>query len=325
MMRTFAYVRASSLNDAIKQLGADGARVHAGGTDLVGCLRDGVIQAKTVVSLSTLKDLRGITATADGGLRIGALTTIAEIASSPIVREKYAALADAASVIASPQLRNQGTIGGNLNQRPRCWYFRGDYDCIRKGGETCYAIDGENQYHAIFGGGACVIVHPSDSASALMAFDASVRVAGPKGERTIPLEKFFVLPDVDPRKETVLEPGEIVTEVLLPPPPAGVKSSYKKVRARQSWDFALVGVALAVTFRADRRVDRARVVFSGVAPVPWRSAAVEKAITGQRLDAKTIAAAAAAAVAGAVPLEKNAYKVPMLKGAVEEALTKAGA
>jgi xanthine dehydrogenase YagS FAD-binding subunit len=155
-----------------------------------------------------------------------------------------------------------------------------------------------------------------------MALDASVRVAGPKGERTIPLEKFFVLPDVDPRRETVLEPGDIVTDVVLPAPPAGMKSSYKKVRARQSWDFALVGVALAVTFRADRRVDRARVVFSGVAPVPWRAAAVEKAIIGQRLDAKTIAAAAAAAVAGAAPLEKNAYKVPMLKGAVEEALGK---
>lgn len=325
MMRTFAYVRASSLGDAIKQLGTEGARAHAGGTDLVGCLRDGVVQAKTVVSLSSVKDLRGVTPTADGGLRIGALTTIAEIAANPVIREKYAALADAAGVIASPQLRNQGTIGGNLNQRPRCWYFRGDYDCARKGGDTCYALGGENQYHAIFGGGACVIVHPSDSAPALMAFDASVRVAGPKGERTIPLEKFFVLPDVDVRKETVLEPGEIVTEIVLPAPPAGVKSSYRKVRARQSWDFALVGVALAVTFRPDRRVDRARVVFSGVAPVPWRSGAVEKAIVGQRLDARTIGRAADAAVAGATPLEKNAYKVPMLKGAVEEALGKIGA
>ena len=324
MMRTFAYVRASSLSDAIKQLGTEGARAHSGGTDLVGCLRDGVMQAKTVVSLSALKDMRGISATADGGLRIGALTTIAEIAASPLVKEKYAALADAASVIASPQLRNQGTIGGNLNQRPRCWYFRGDYDCARKGGGMCYAVGGENQYHAIFGGGACVYVHPSDSAPALVAFDASVRAAGPKGERVIPVEKFFVLPDVAVTRETVLEPGEIVTEVVLPAPTAGVKSSYRKVRARQSWDFALVGVALAVTFRPDRRVDRARVVFSGVAPTPWRSAAVEQAITGQRLDARTLARAADAAVAGAEPLEKNGYKIALLRGAVEEALGKIG-
>lgn len=325
MMRTFAYVRPSSLSDAIRQLGADGARAHAGGTDLIGCLRDGVLEARTVVSLSGLKDLRGMTATADGGLRIGALTSIAEVAASAVVKEKYAALADAAGLIASPQLRNQGTIGGNLNQRPRCWYFRGDYDCARKGGSMCYAVGGENQYHAIFGGGACVIVHPSDSAPALMAFDASVRAAGPKGERTIPLEKFFVLPDVAVTRETVLEPGEVLTEVLLPPPPAGVKSSYRKVRARQSWDFALVGVALALTFRPDRRVDRARVVFSGVAPVPWRAAGVEKAIVGQRLDARTIARAVDAAVTGAEPLEKNAYKVPLLRGAVEEALGKIGA
>ncbi|MEW5981361.1 MAG: xanthine dehydrogenase family protein subunit M [Acidobacteriota bacterium] len=325
MMRTFAYVRASSLNDAIRQLGADGACAHSGGTDLVGCLRDGVMSAKTVVSLSGLKELRGMTATVDGGLRIGALTTIAEVAADPIVRQKYAALAEASGVIASPQLRNQGTIGGNLNQRPRCWYFRGDYVCTRKGGDTCYAMDGENQYHAVFGGGACVIVHPSDTAPALVALDASVRTAGPTGERTIPVEKFFVLPEVDVLKETVLEPGEIVTEVVLPAPPAGVKSSYRKVRARQSWDFALVGVALAVSFRPDRRVDRARVVFSGVAPVPWRSAAVEKAITGQRLDARTIGRAAEAAVVGATPLEKNGYKLPMLRGAVEEALGRIGA
>jgi xanthine dehydrogenase YagS FAD-binding subunit len=222
--------------------------------------------------------------------------------------------------VASPQLRNQGTIGGNLCQRPRCWYFRGDYECTRKGGDTCYAMDGENQYHAIFGGSACWIVHPSDTAPALVALDAKVRLVGPKGSRTIPLEQFFILPEDDVKKENVLEPGEILAEVLLPPAAAGLTSAYRKVRARGSWDFATAGMALAIAMKPDKKVASARVVFSGVAPKPWRSTAVELAIVGQKLDAKTIAKAAAAAVTGAKPLAQNAYKVDLLKGVVEEML-----
>jgi len=319
MLATFAYVRPASLGDAVKQLGKDGALAHSGGTDLVGCLRDGVMKAGTVVSLSRLDDLRGVTATPEGGLRIGALTTIAAIAAHPTIKEKYAALAQAASVVASPQLRNQGTIGGNLCQRPRCWYFRGDYDCARKGGDVCYAADGENQYHCIFGGGRCQIVHPSDTAPALIALDASVRVAGPKGTRVVPLEKFFVLPADDVTKETVLDKGEIVTDVLLPPVDPAMKSSYRKVRARGSWDFALAGLAIAIARKGDR-VERVRAVLSGVAPVPWRAAGLERALVGQKLEARTIARAAEAAVAGAEPLEQNAYKVPLVRGVVEEVL-----
>ena len=319
MLRTFAYVRASSLGDALKQLEGTGARVHAGGTDLLGCLRDGVFTADKVVSIGGLGDLRGIATSADGGLRIGALTTVAEVAADLTIKEKYAAVAQAAAVVASPQLRNQGTIGGNLCQRPRCWYFRGDYACARKGGQLCYAMQGQNQYHAIFGGSACWIVHPSDTAPALVALGARVRTAGPKGGRTIDLEKFFVLPDADVRRENVLEPGEVLTEVLLPPPDAAAKSSYRKVRARGSWDFAMAGIALALAMKGDK-VDRARVVLSGVAPIPWRAAGVEKAIVGQRLDAKAIARAADAAVAGAQPLEHNGYKVALVRGVVEEAL-----
>jgi xanthine dehydrogenase YagS FAD-binding subunit len=319
MLRTFAYVRPGSVSEALKQLEERGARIHAGGTDLLGCLRDGVFDAQKVVGLGKLDELRGITTGADGELRIGALTTIAEIAAHPVIVEKFGALAQAASVVASPQLRNQGTLGGNLCQRPRCWYFRGDYPCTRKGGEMCYAVGGENQYHCIFGGGACVIVHPSDTAPALIALDAKVRLIGPKGARVIPLEQFFVLPEKDATRETVLEPGEMVTGVLVPPSAPGQKSGYRKVRARGSWDFAMAGLAHAVTMKAGK-VAGARLVLSGVAPAPWRIPAVETLITGQKLEAKLITRAAAAAVAGAKPLEHNAYKVPLVQGLVEEVL-----
>lgn len=320
MMQSFAYVRARSLAEAVKLAAEPGARIHAGGSDLMGCLRDGVFEAQRLVSIGRIDELRGVAPTADGGLRLGALTTVAEVAAHATVKEKYAALADAAGVVASPQLRNQGTIGGNLCQRPRCWYYRGDYACTRKGGDTCYAMDGENQYHAIFGGSSCWIVHPSDTAPALVALDAKVKLTGPKGTRTLPLEKFFVLPEDDVTKENVLEAGEVLAEVILPPAVAGQKSSYKKIRARGSWDFAMAGLALAVSFKPDKKVATARVVFSGVAPIPWRSLNVEQAIIGQRLDAKTLAKAAEAAVVGARPLAQNAYKVEMVKGLVTEAL-----
>jgi xanthine dehydrogenase YagS FAD-binding subunit len=321
MLETFAYVRPGTLIEAVKLLSSPGARAHAGGTDLVGCLRDEVFHATTVVSLTKLEELRGIAPTSDGGLRIGALTTIAEIAAHAAISAKYAALAQAASLVASPQLRNQGTIGGNLCQRPRCWYFRGDYACTRKGGETCYAIGGENQYHAIFGGGACWIVHPSDTAPALVALDATLRIAGPKGTRTVPAGKFFVLPDDNAQTETVLETGEILTDVLLPPSVAGQASAYRKVRARGSWDFAMAGLAIAAIVKAGKAADM-RLVLSGVAPIPWRLQAVEKLVIGQKIDAKLIAKAADLAVVGAKPLEQNAYKVPLVRGIIEEALAK---
>jgi xanthine dehydrogenase YagS FAD-binding subunit len=321
MLATFAYVRPGTLTEAVKWLSGPGARAHAGGTDLLGCLRDEVFGAETVVSLTKLDELRGVAATSDGGLRIGALATVAEIAAHAVIKEKYAGLSQAASLVASPQLRNQGTIGGNLCQRPRCWYFRGDYACTRKGGELCYAIEGENQYHAIFGGGACWIVHPSDTAPALVALDAKFRIVGPKGSRTVPAEKFFVLPDEHAQKETVLEAGEVLTEILLPPPPAGQASAYRKVRARGSWDFAMAGIATAVVLKAGKVAD-ARIVLSGVAPAPWRLQAVEKLVIGQKLDAKLVAKAADLAVVGAKPLAQNAYKVPLVRGIVEEALGK---
>jgi len=319
-MPNFSYVRIRSLKEATEHLSSDGARVHAGGTDLLGCLRDNVFGAKKVVSISGLKNLRGIQETKEGGLRIGALTTITEITDSKSVRDRYPALAKAASEVASPQLRNQGTIGGNLCQKPRCWYYRGEFYCLRKGGPTCYAYQGENQFHCIFGsGGICYITHPSDTAPALAAYEATLRIAGPRGTKLLPIDKFYILPSQDVRKETVLKPNEILTEILLPFQAKGLRSSYRKVRARQSWDFALAGVALALKFKEDR-VEKARVVLSGAAPIPWRSREAEQTLTGNPLNTDTITRAVNAALKNAEPLNKNSYKIPLFRGILEEEL-----
>jgi xanthine dehydrogenase YagS FAD-binding subunit len=319
MLSQFSYKRVTSVKEAMDAAGRPGAHILAGGTDLLGCLRDEVFTASTLVSLNGIKELKGIGARAGGGLRIGALTTLSEIADNRQVASSYAVLAQAAAAAASPQLRNQGTVGGNLCQRPRCWYFRGDFQCLRKGGKTCFAVAGENEFHCIFGGGPCYIVHPSDTASALVALDAKVSIAGPKGVRTIPLASFFVLPEVSVVKENVLTPGEVLTEILLDPAQPGARSTYRKVRERGAFDFALAGAAVLVAL-AGGKVQTARVVLSGVAPVPWRSADAEKALVGKSLDAATVAAASAAAVKDAVPLPWNEFKVPLVRGVLEETL-----
>jgi xanthine dehydrogenase YagS FAD-binding subunit len=320
MVPNFAYIRPRSLDEAIRYLSLDGARAHAGGTDLLGCLRDRVFSVSTVVSIAGLKELRGIGTTPAGGLRIGSLTTIAEIARHPVIRSKFRALSMAAAEVASPQLRNQGTIGGNLCQKPRCWYYRGEFHCLRKGGDRCYAVEGENPYHCIFGGENCFIVHPSDTAPALVALKAGVTIAGPNGRRTVAVENFHMPPSEDYTRETVLEPSEIVTEIVLPPPAAGLRSSYRKVRARRAWDFALGGVALAIAFSGDQAVD-GRVVLSGAAPVPWRSAEAEAVVRGSRLDSDRAVMAAEAAVKNAEPMTQNEYKIPLFRGLIEQELT----
>lgn len=321
MLPRFSYTRPQTLEEALKAMAGQGAQLHAGGTDLLPCLRERLFEARNVVSISGLSELRGVRQTPAGGLRVGALTPVAEVATSPLVRKRYAALAEGASEVASPQLRNQGTIGGNICQKPRCWYYRGEFHCLRKGGGVCFAAHGENQFHCIFGsGGKCFIVHPSDTSPPLVALRAELEIAGPGGGRTAAVEGFHVLPADDVMRETWLEPGEIVTAVLLPPPPADLRSSYRKIRARRSWDFALAGVALALEFGGDGRVRDGRVVLSGAAPVPWRSEAVEDAVRGKALTGETIAAAASAAVAWAEPLEKNAYKIPLFRGLLEEEL-----
>jgi len=319
MLPKFTYVRPTTVNEALAVLNDRPALVHGGGTDLLGCLREGVFSADTLVSLSSINELKGIRQATDGGLRIGALATVAEIATSEAVASRYTALTEAATAVASPQLRNQGTIGGNLCQKPRCWYYRGHFDCLRKGGDLCYAFEGENQYHCIFGGDMCYIVHPSDTAPALAALGAVCRVSGPAASRSVAVESFHVPPTEDPQRETVLAPDEIVTEIVLPAPSPGLRSSYRKVRTRGAWDFALAGVALAIVFDGDT-VRSARIFLSGAAPVPWRSKAAEEAIVGTTLDTATINSAAAATVEGAEPLSQNGYKVALFEGLMKEQL-----
>jgi xanthine dehydrogenase YagS FAD-binding subunit len=319
MLAKFSYRRPASIKEATAAASRPEARILAGGTDLLGCLRDGVFQANRLVSINGIKDLTGIRPRAGGGLRIGALTTLTEIAGNQQILDRYPVLAQAAAAVGSPQLRNQGTLGGNLCQRPRCWYFRGDFHCLRKGGDTCFAAAGQNQLHCIFGGYECFMVHPSDTAPALVALDAKVSVTGRRGARQMPLASFFVLPKASLVKENVLEPGDVVTEVLLEAPPSGARGAYRKVRDRASFDFALAGAAIVLAM-AEGKVRTARVVLSGVAPVPWRSAEAEQALVGKPLDAATAEAAAAAAVKAAVPLAENGYKVPLVRGILEETL-----
>jgi xanthine dehydrogenase YagS FAD-binding subunit len=319
MFPKFTYARPTTVDEALAILNDRPAVVHGGGTDLLGCLREGVFSADTLVSLSSIGELKGIRQATDGGLRIGALTSIAEIAASKDIAAAYSTLAEAASEVASPQLRNQGTIAGNLCQKPRCWYYRGHFDCLRKGGDKCFAYEGENQYHCIFGGDLCYIVHPSDTAPALASLGAVCRISSPTTSRSVAVEVFYVLPTEDPQRETVLAPDEIVTEIVLPAPTPGLLSSYRKVRTRGAWDFALAGVALAIVFDGDK-VRSARIFLSGAAPVPWRVKEAEEAIVGTTLDNATIEKAAAATVAGAEPLEHNGYKVALFEGLMQEQL-----
>ena len=323
MIPPFAYVRARSIDEAVALLARPESRPAAGATDLIGCLRDEVFTAKAVVSLGGIEAMTGIAETADGGLRIGALTSLTTIVKHALVAGRYPALAQAAASVASPQLRNQGTLGGNLCQRPRCWFFRGGYDCARKAGDTCYAMQGDNRYHCVFGGSTCLIVHPSDTATALTALDAIVSIAGPKGTRSVPIQQFFVLPEKDMTHENVLAPGEIVTTISLPAPRAGMVSVYRKARARASWDFALAACAAAITIEQGK-VTAARIVLGAAAPIPWRVEGAERMLIGRRLDEPTRARVAAAALNGATPLEHNAYKVAMLRGVVSEALGSIG-
>ena len=319
MLAKFSYQRTSTIKEAAAAAAQPETRILAGGTDLLGCLRDGVFQAGRLVSINGIKELKGIRPRPGGGLRIGALTTLTELAESRQILDSYPVLTQAAAAVGSPQLRNQGTLGGNLCQRPRCWYFRGDFHCLRKGGDQCFAAAGQNQLHCIFGGYECFMVHPSDTAPALVALDAKVAVTGRRGTRQMPLAGFFVLPKTSLVKENVLEPGDVLTEVLLDAPQPGARSMYRKARERASFDFALAGAAIVLSM-AEGKVRTARVVLSGVAPAPWRSPEAEQALVGKPLDAATAEAAATAAVKPAVPLAENAYKVPLVRGILEETL-----
>jgi xanthine dehydrogenase YagS FAD-binding subunit len=322
MIPAFTYVRPNSVQEAVSALKGEGSHVLAGGSDLLGCLREDIFAANRLVSLSGLKkDLHGIATHSDGSVSIGALTTISEVSSDQVIRKRYPGLAQAASEVASPQLRNQGTLGGNLCQKPRCWYYRGEFHCLRKGGQRCYALGGEDVFHCIFGGQACFIVHPSDTAPVLAALGAKVSIAGPGGERTLPVSKLHVPPSEDPTRETVLDRDELITAIRLPRLGGSVVSSYRKIRTRRSWDFALAGAALVLDMDGPR-VNSARVYLSGCAPIPWRSVEVEQAISGKTLTPEVIERAAGASVANARPLIQNGYKASLIKGVIREELTR---
>ena len=319
-MVKFEYLNPKSLKELPDLLSKkqDESIVLAGGTDLLDMLKERLIEPKRVINIKNIKDLHGIKN--GSGLELGALTTITEIAADPRIQKKYSVLAQAAESIGTPQLRNMGTIGGNLCQRPRCWYYRGrQYPCLKKGGAKCYAAEGWNQYHAIFGGGPSYIVHPSDAAPALQALGALLKVFGPSGSDEIPFEEFFELPIDNLRGENVLQANEIITHISIPEPAVGTRSTFLKFREKQSMDFAISSVAAILQMQGNR-VKSADIVLGGVAPIPWRAKDAEAELQGKALSSETIEKAATAAVAGASPMAHNSYKIQLTQNLVRRAL-----
>jgi xanthine dehydrogenase YagS FAD-binding subunit len=289
-----------------------------GGSDVLGQVKDRIVAPDLVVRLATIRNLDQATA-AGGGLTVGGLMTLDAIGRHTEIRRRYTVLAEAADTVATPQIRNVGTLAGNLCQRPWCWYYRNGFPCYKAGGNQCFSFAGENQFHAIFGGGPSYIVHPSDTAPALVALDAEFRIVGPGGERRLPAAEFFTLPRTSPARENVLGDDEVLASVTLPPSRSTARSAYRKVMDREAWTHAVVSAAIVLD--VDQGVCReACIVLGGVAPIPWRVAEAEKAIVGQRITAETAARAGEIAIAGARPLSKNAYKVPMVQALVERTL-----
>ena len=322
-MPSFQYTEPESLDEAVALLAEPGAAAMGGGTDLLPQVRDGVVAAERLVGLAAIPGMAAIAETG-GGLTIGAAATIADVAAHPVVRWRYAALAEAAGGLATPQIRNEGTIGGNLAQRPRCWYYRSPLiPCLKKGGDRCYALAGDTRLLCVTGGDRCYIVHPSDTAVALSSLDARLETAGPNGGRQLAMAEFFAGPGRDIRRENVLEPGELVSRIILPAD-APERSVYLKVRERESGDFALVSVAAALSLDgngAGAVIRQARVALGGVSPVPYRAAEVENYLAGRPAADVDLARAAALALPNATPLPQNAYKLPMSRNTVKRALT----
>lgn len=321
-MRSFKYYAASSWEDAVSVLSKNkNAQVIAGGSDLLGWIKDdltgpGAPRAELVVDIRTIPNATGIKFEASSGLKIGALTTLTNIEESADVLKNYPALARAAGAPASPSIRNVGTIGGNIMQRPRCWYLRGkEFNCYKKGGDFCFAVTGENQYHAILEGELCYIVHPSDAAPALIAYNASAKAIGPNGARDIAFDKLFIGPRTNVLKETVLEPNEILTEISAPAPVANTKSAFMKVTQRDVYDFAIVSCSVVAQIEGGVWKD-GRVILSGVAPTPHRSTAAEEALKGQKIDEKVARDAGEKAMLRARPMSQNAYKVDIAKNVI---------
>lgn len=312
----FRYSRATSAEDAARQLVTGGAVPVGGGTDLLVSIQEQIVGPDVVVDLRSIPESDAVLELPDGGLRIGASARIADLAREPLIRAGYPAFAQACAVVGTPALRNMGTLGGNLCQRPRCWYYRRDVRCLKNGGTSCPAVHGENQYLAILDGGPCYIVHPSDPAVALAALGAGVEISNLGGRRTIPIADFYVLPRERLEHETVLVAGEFLSAVILPAEARGGRQVYHKLMQRSAWDFALASVAACKRENGD-----VRIVLGGVAPRPWRvSSSVEEGVASGGLDDDAIAALAERTLHDARPLSRNGYKVTLAASLLRQAL-----
>jgi xanthine dehydrogenase YagS FAD-binding subunit len=322
VMPAFELLQPSSIADAQKLLEHHGreAWVLAGGMDSFDWLKDRIKKPKLVVDLSGIAELKGIRSTSDG-IEIGAMTTLTEVVQHPLVREKYKLLAESAELVASPQIRNQGTIGGNVSQDARCWYYRAGWPCYRAGGNVCYADtpEGRNREHAILHAERCVAVNPSDTAPALIAVDAKFAILTPNGERVIDAEDYFIGPDIDITSLHVLKPGELLTAIRIPSAWEGVQFYFEKVRDRNVWDFPLLNVASAMVI-SNGVINKIRIAVNGAAARPLRLTAVEDAVRGRPANASTGAMAGKLAVQGAVALQFNAYKIPLMRNLVKRAV-----
>ena len=321
-MPAFELFQPASVSDALGVLNRHGADawVMAGGMDTFDWLKDRIKKPKIVVDLGMVNELRGIKDAA-GGVEIGAMTTLSTIANDPMVKERFPLLAQAALIVASPQIRNQGTLGGNVSQDARCWYYRAGWPCYRAGGNICYADTPTsiNREHALFNADRCVAVNPSDTAPALIALDVSFVIKNGDQERVVPAQEFFIGPAIDITKLTMLKPGDLLTAIRLPATWAGKGHYFEKVRDRQVWDFALVNIAAAMNVSGST-INDARMVINGVAATPFRLNAVEAFLKGKPRDKATADQAAEMAVTGAVPLLHNGYKVPLMKALVKRAI-----
>ncbi len=322
-MKTFSNVNPKDVREAVTLLGkahqeGRSASIVGGGSDLLGMVKERLVSPDVLVNLKAIRGLDRVE-TQSGKLKIGGLITLDALSRDALVRKQYAVLAEAAESVGTPQIRNAGTLAGNVCQRPWCWYYRNGFPCLKNGGKICYSAAGENQFHAIFGGGPSYIVHPSDAAPALVALDAEFHVTGPSGDRVIRSADFFQLPRIDAARENVLANDEVLTAITLPATRPGMRSTYYKVLDREAWTHAVVSVAVVLDM--DKQICRsARIVLGGVAPIPWRLPRVEAMLAGRRITPELAAKASEAAVEGARPLAKNKYKVPLTKAVVRRTL-----
>ncbi len=328
-MKSFELYEPRTVKEAVDTLSKAGpkAKILAGGSDLVaGVMKDwvegpGMPLPDALVDVTAIPQLRGIKAD-QNGVTIGANMTLTEIIESKELNERLPMLVNAAHSVASPLIRNFATLGGNINQRPRCWFLRGpDFHCYKKGGDTCFSVTGDNRFHAIIGGELCYIVHPSDTATALLALNAQAKIAGPDGERTVAFDNYFIGPRENVLRENVLKPDELMVEVFIPTPAAGTKQTWMKLKNRDVYDFALVSVAAAFTTENDNWKD-GRIVLGGVAPVPYRATGVENQLKGKHVK-NSIKQAAATIRTVARPMSMNAYKVDIAQNMVERTILQA--